>query len=166
MITWKEYEQSNLTNASNDLQPVLDWLNSKSVLQPYPSIAVRLPDFWWFLRRHHYGRSGHGYSCPLSYTISLWIARLQGNQAYWIADLPAWLEHDSGLYDPAVPIIINSNGVRRVISRSWFKYTAPIELWLDRQFNRFNHWLYQRIGKVIQRKPLGQAIDNSRWFQQ
>lgn len=162
MITWQQYCNRELP--PDTLQPVLDWLNDPTgqIDQPYPSIAVRLPDFWWFCRRHHYGRSGHGYACPLSHTLNMWIYRFRGHDGYWVADLPAWLEEDRDLYEAAYPQIIQ-DGVRFVLSPKWFRYTAPIEKWCDRKFNQFNHWLWRKTGKTIARKPLGNPIDNTNW---
>ena len=63
-------------------------------------IVVRLRDLWWLGYRDNYGRSGHSYTAPFLMTVSMWILRLRGVDAFWSAYYPN-LQAPGEQYEPA-----------------------------------------------------------------
>ena len=95
---------------------------------------IKLPDFWWVFRRHHFGRSGHRYTCPALMTLSIWVNRLQGRQSYWVASLPGWLEKDGDNYSPASAVIDLPQGGAKEVRLCLPEFFVEIEMWLSKKW--------------------------------
>jgi hypothetical protein len=91
----------------------------------------------------------------------LWVARLRGREAFWVADLPSWLEYSSDLYCPARAVEVRVGDRIRDVNHPCLKYAVPIEVKLKDWVTRWNNWLYRYTGKNLIRDPLGKPIDSS-----
>lgn len=114
---------------------------------------IILPDWWWLGREHHFGRNGHGASCPFTMTLLMHWHRLRGKKAFWYCWLPQWLQEDG--YESANPVMLLDDNLHAIAPPSW------VPFWWYRQFEP---WLLGGLQKWLKRPAMGQAIANSTYL--
>lgn len=102
-------------------------------------MSVKLNDFWWIFHKRKDGRTGHSYCAPALMTLSIWIERIKGKDAFWICGMPEW-ESPLEDYDPATAVINRVTHFSEV--HFYFSHKAvKAEMWLNYQLLKIRFWL-------------------------